>query len=238
MPQETTLSDRLRALVQEHMSAEGKILNWQGIADTLNKEGFLNSKGGKWTKTTVANHFQKKIKRRGAPCEHPGHSVREALLSEPSERSEQSSGEVTLSERTGKSEPSARSAEWEERAREIAEEVCQKMIYNIQNELKAAPTLAQDLEDELPEIPGKGRKESRLYGKVGVTIDGVLLKRLMTEAKQRSLSVGKLLDRILWHRYGRPALSFELPPEEQQQLKRENPELKGGLQTMVGSKGL
>jgi hypothetical protein len=57
----------------------------------------------------------------------------------------------------------------------------------------------------------KGRKENRDYERLTFGIDRVLAQRFVAEAKEKNLSAGKLLDAILWNRYGRPVLSYMEP---------------------------
>jgi hypothetical protein len=57
----------------------------------------------------------------------------------------------------------------------------------------------------------KGRRENREYERFTFGIDKVLAARFVAEAKEKNLSAGKLLDVILWNRYGRPVLSYMEP---------------------------
>ncbi len=54
-----------------------------------------------------------------------------------------------------------------------------------------------------------GRRENRTYVKLSGTIDSNLHELFEKERSERGLSVGKLLDAILWDRYGRPKLTYE-----------------------------
>lgn len=56
---------------------------------------------------------------------------------------------------------------------------------------------------------GKGRKETRKYQKISPTIDVEIYKLLMSDCAKRKISVGKYLDQILWHWFGKPKLSYE-----------------------------
>jgi|GEM_PF-5667465 len=142
------------------------------------------------------------------------------------------SGCSERSELAEHAEPSPDESAWGERVKEIAEEVCREMMLNVQNELNdlkalvsgvpSIPTV-QSIEDRPKEPIATGRSEDRIYGKIGATLDAVLIKRLNQEAKEQKMSVGKLLDIILWQRYDRPPLSYELPEEEQTALRAEFP---------------
>jgi hypothetical protein len=99
----------------------------------------------------------------------------------------------------------------EARIRAIAKEVFSEMM-NMQQDVTTSPD-----RDPVPPEPktikgkGKGRRETRKYDRVTCTIDKNLAKLFTSEARRNGISVGKLLDRILWNRYGRPVLSYEGP---------------------------
>ena len=98
----------------------------------------------------------------------------------------------------------------EKRMKAIALQVIQDYWHN-------APTIqtAQQGDEELPPEPAtlkgawKGRKENRRYERITITLDETLARLFTKEAKKRGLSEGKLMDAILWNRYGRPKLSYE-----------------------------
>jgi len=120
------------------------------------------------------------------------------------------------------------SATGEERMREIAEEVCRGLIQEVRNELEGMTTAPHGTTLELGDLPKPektGRKENRLYLKLGATVDLVLVDQLMTLA-EREGSIGKALDRILWEVFGRPSLSYQLSPEQLEPLKERH---KGAL---------
>jgi len=75
-----------------------------------------------------------------------------------------------------------------------------------------------DIEDMPPEPQvikgeGKGRRENRDYQKVSLTIDKILWAKFCQERDRRRVSSGRLMDAILWNRYGRPKLSYEDPTD-------------------------
>ena len=148
----------------------------------------------------------------------------EPCHSEHTERSDQSSQSIDASP----SEAGDASA-WEHRVKQIAREVCEEMIQNVRAELNelasGLPTAATvpSRGDEFPEPTATGRKENRVYGKLGVTLDAVLLNKLAAEAKREKVSIGKLLDLILWQRYGHPLLSYQLPDEDRKPLEAQFP---------------
>ncbi len=106
--------------------------------------------------------------------------------------------------RAEKSESTKPSDQWEDRVRQIAREVFSEMFASFR-------TVPADLavEGALPLPHRTGRKEDRSYRKITVTLDEVLAERLLSEAKKQRLSPGKILDQVLWERYGRPALSYQ-----------------------------
>lgn len=145
-----------------------------------------------------------------------------SIHSDHSDRSEQPEIEPEASEQSERSEHGL-PVNWQDRVREIAKEVCHEMMENIQNELKATAPTIPGMEEDSPPAPKDitRRKQNRIYGKVGATVDGVLVRKLNQEAHDRQMSVGKLLDEILWNRYKRPLLSFQVPDVEQEDLRAE-----------------
>ncbi len=115
----------------------------------------------------------------------------------------------------------------EKLAEEIAEvrKACEEMVQNLRNELNDKITAARGVLDaqsgDVPQITPRehGRKERRLYGKIGTTTDAILAQMFEEEARRRSISSGRLLDEILWRNYGRPKLSYELPDDEYEALE-------------------
>jgi hypothetical protein len=100
----------------------------------------------------------------------------------------------------------------EERMRAIAREVFTEMIADIQGSIDVAYVPVEG--EEIPPEPqvitghGKGRKEDREYERLTISLDKVLFGKFKKEMKSRNLSAGKLMDVILWNRYGKPKLSY------------------------------
>ena len=90
----------------------------------------------------------------------------------------------------------------EQRMREIAREVCQEILQSTPH----APVMPRP---EIVAASGRGRKENRKYERITAAIDTVVYDCFKAEREQLNLSTGKLLDLILWERYGKPKLSFE-----------------------------
>jgi hypothetical protein len=103
--------------------------------------------------------------------------------------------------------------------REIASEVC--------SSFNPVPNLPHEVTEDAPPKPEVlkqtergGRRENRIYAKVGATIDEELFKLFEADRERRRCSTGRLLDVILWQHYGRPPLSFELPGAEERARAR------------------
>ena len=72
--------------------------------------------------------------------------------------------------------------------------------------------------EEIPPEPRtvkgiKGRREDRVYKRYTAGIDVKLVPLFEQEMKKKGLSCGKLLDIILWNRYGKPNLSYMVEDE-------------------------
>ena len=101
----------------------------------------------------------------------------------------------------------------EQRMREIAREVVTEMM-NVQN----IHTIMANTADEPPapetiKGKGRGRKETRDYDRITLTVDKVLAGRFKAEAQRRGVSAGRLADIIFWHYFGKPKLSYQEPDE-------------------------
>jgi hypothetical protein len=110
----------------------------------------------------------------------------------------------------------------DERIRAVAQQVFQEMFQDILNK----GNMIEEFQEMPPEPTtlkgrGKGRRENRIYCKISVTVDAALWKLFMEEQRRSKISSARLLDSILWRHYGKPQLSFELPEEKQQQLRKE-----------------
>lgn len=99
--------------------------------------------------------------------------------------------------------------EMESRMESIAKDVYENMsaaTLNVHNVMKP--------DDVLPPEPttikgeGKGRKETREYERITSAIDVELVKLMKQEMREKGMSAGRLMDAILWNRYGRPTLSY------------------------------
>jgi hypothetical protein len=106
------------------------------------------------------------------------------------------------------SKPSAE--EWKSRVKAVAREVFQEMFDDYKPIVKHVPIEGEETPPEPRTIRkhGKGRKENRKYKRLTVAIDVNLAERFEAEMRSRNLSAGKLMDVILWNRYGKIPLSY------------------------------
>ena len=107
----------------------------------------------------------------------------------------------------------------EQRMEEIARNVFHHMMNEMRNQnmMYGESTTLTGTEEIPPEpktVKGiKGRRETRTYKRYTAGIDVVLVPMFEQEMKKKGLSSGKLLDIILWNRYGKPNLSYMLEDE-------------------------
>ncbi|MEW6347688.1 MAG: hypothetical protein AB1646_01385 [Thermodesulfobacteriota bacterium] len=106
----------------------------------------------------------------------------------------------------------------------------------IQEELQSRQHIQSIPTEDMPPEPQylkgqKGRREARAWEKLTITVDTVLAERFKKECTEHSLSAGKMMDAILWARYGKPKLSYELDPtgksrksKSTEDKKKEKPE--------------
>jgi len=99
----------------------------------------------------------------------------------------------------------------EDRMREIAREVFEEMHKSV-----GEPRGSMRESGEWPQEPKAidRRRQARKYLKISVTVDKALwelfeAERNNLESSGGKVSSGRLLDRILWLYYGKPALSYE-----------------------------
>ncbi|MEW6351578.1 MAG: hypothetical protein AB1646_21210 [Thermodesulfobacteriota bacterium] len=120
-------------------------------------------------------------------------------------------------------------AEWTEHIRAIAHKVFEQNMETIRNmiqeELRSSQHIRSIPSEDMPPEPQylkgqKGRREARDWRKLTITVDRVLAKRFQDECTENKLSAGKMMDAILWARYGKPKLSYQLDPEGKSRPKR------------------
>jgi hypothetical protein len=96
------------------------------------------------------------------------------------------------------------------------------------------PPIGEDFPPEPRTIvgAGKGRRETRKYERISLTIDSNLWKLVQTDMEKLRVSAGRMIDVLLWRVYGRPKLSFEEaeiePQEEGQAGEVDQPEEEPG----------
>ena len=107
----------------------------------------------------------------------------------------------------------------EERMEEIARNVFHHMMNEMQEQhIRYGESITLPETEERPPEPKtvkgiKGRREDRVYKRYTPGIDVKLVPLFEHEMKKKGLSCGKLLDIILWNRYGKPNLSYMVENE-------------------------
>ena len=191
MPKPINLS--LRRVLKRAFALRAKGVSWNEIACVLENEGLRGSTGKFLTASSLRSHYARK---------------RDEIMADRSEHQEQSDRQEPSSQ-SDRSDHGERTAElpasWEARIKEIVHAEVQSM---------GIAQTGEDLDDDLPPAPErKGRGETRSYEKFSVTVDVNLARLFRKEAKRRRLSVGRLMDAILWSRYGKPDLSYPAPDD-------------------------
>jgi len=64
---------------------------------------------------------------------------------------------------------------------------------------------------------GKGRRETRKYARISLTVDANLWKLVQADMERLKVSAGRMVDILLWRAYGKPKLSFEEEEIEHQE---------------------
>jgi len=207
------MDEKTRQAYKEAFTLREAGNKWSTVLELLEERGHANSKAQPFAASTLRKEYSTAKK----DPEKWQAIMDEDLSSEQAEGSEhyESSECPERSEQPEHSDQDNRSdhAEYsEERVRQIAQEVCQAMLQNIMTDRNVShvPNVQSDT-DAPPEPVTTGRKQNRLYGKLGATTDGVLMDLFSAEAKNRTISTGRLMDIILWERYSRPVLSYEMP---------------------------
>jgi len=186
---------------------------WPEVVQALKAEGFRDSKGNPYSVTNVKSLHSKhrdEITAAQLPSEDNAHYEGNGL---PDAGMDHSEPMPPAHERSADYEPQKPEA-WENRVREIVREEMQSLM-NLQNVQPVMPG-----EEEAPpesktiKGQGKGRKEPRDYERVTLTLDKELARLFKQEQKRHGISAGKLFDRILWHRYGKPKLSYQTAEDD------------------------
>jgi hypothetical protein len=186
---------------------------WSTVIEKLKESGYLNSKGQSFAESTLRKEYStlKKDPEKWQSIMGEDLSSEQAECSEYNECSE-CYERSDHSDRSEQVESFEQSEYWEERVRQIAQEVCQAMIQNVMTNRNVPHGANVQSDTEAPPKPvSKGRKQNRIYGKLGATTDAILLERFNREAKDRGISTGRLMDIVLWERYSKPVLSYEMP---------------------------
>lgn len=210
---------------------------WHEVEDQLALEGFATDQGERILKGAVSmqysraragkiplkSYFENRPAKESAPETIPTEPPQERASQEarapydepdPLESTEDEPMEPTAEhdareEHTLQTPPEDMTATM----RAIAREVCEEILANAMHEkhIQRVGVEGEEVPPEPTTLKGKdvrGRKENRKYQRLTVGIDVVLAEKFTQEAKERGMSPGKLLDVILWNRYGWPTLSY------------------------------
>jgi hypothetical protein len=214
------------------LKVEGK--SWGEIVELLTLEGFTDSSGKPYAANNLKSEFSKVSRDPTRWAEIMGAETDPSQERDAS-RDEHGAQMTFLEEappaaetvRAPHDEPDVTAAP-DERAshderQELAacvdfpatrEELAEFIRAIVREETKGKQTARAYANEDMPPEPetlrgmGRGRKESRDYHRLTTAIDKELFKLFSRECKQRKLSTGKLLDAILWNRYGKPKLSY------------------------------
>lgn len=178
---------------------------------TLEGEGFRDSKGQPYTKSNITSNYSRRYgSKPGKKVNIPTvHQDRPTPKKERSPRSQKPKKESPAEEHKPEFDTPLSPIdvkELESRMRAVAKEYFDEMIGKVKT-VHAVGT-AEDLPPEPPR-EGKGKRRTRRYGRITVTVDESLLRLFEEEQRTRSLSASRLLDSILWTRYGKPSLSYQ-----------------------------
>jgi len=195
-------------------------VEWAIVVETLKYEGYLDSSGKPFTKSNITSNYSRRYgsnprKKMSIPTVHqdkPKPKKERSKRSQPLKETPPEPAVELITEPAPK-DTKEEIEDMEARMRAIAHEVCSEMLKNV-------PTVhtvgtAEDLPPE-PAREGKGKRRTRRYGRITVTVDESLLRLFENEQRDRSLSASRLLDGILWTRYGKPTLSYQDATEEKE----------------------
>jgi hypothetical protein len=224
-PQEKrNMDEKARKAYKEAFTLKEAGAKWSTVIEKLKEGELVNSKGHPFAASTLRKEYSmakkdpdkwRVIMGEDLTSEQAERSAHPEC-SECYERSDQSesSDQANRSDYSTRSEQHQRSDQSEyseDRVRQITEEVCQAMIQHVLSDRNMRNVLnVQDDIEAPPEPIRRGRKQNRIYGKLGATADAVLLELFNAEARSQGISTGRLMDTILWERYGKPILSYEM----------------------------
>jgi hypothetical protein len=171
------------------------------IADMLNSEGYLTSKGTPWTKGAVQMALSRIIKAKGISCE-PCESVDTPVIPDtPSQRCEPCES----------CEPSQPASMDSATLRKLIHEEIINMMPEIAkcaiDENLSRPDA--DIPPAIPKLKGSKRLQGNRETLPGCRIDKALHELFEKERGTLGISASELMQRILWRHYGKPKLSFE-----------------------------
>jgi hypothetical protein len=204
------------------------------IADTVNSEGYLNSKSAPWTVGAVQMTHDREKKRLEKEAEK-AKPANDAQIVGPSETSQDAhvSHTESIADETMETGETCETCETRQQdepvdtnptiseltiadLRNLIRKELETMIdaigANHANTATVANT-AQITESDIPPAIPKVAKTKKFQGEratlPGCRIDKVLADLFDEERKEARISASELMQRILWSRYGKPKLSFE-----------------------------
>ncbi|AFM27819.1 hypothetical protein [Desulfomonile tiedjei] len=204
------------------------------ITETLNHEGYLNSKSAPWTVGAVQmthDREKKRLEKEGKEAK-PANDAQIVGASETSQDAHVSHTESVADETmdNGETCETCETRQQDEPVNTtptIAELTIADLRNLIRKEMKTmidaiganhantatVANTAQITESDIPPAIPKVAKTKRFQGEratlPGCRIDKVLADLFEDERKEARISASELMQRILWNRYGHPKLSFE-----------------------------
>lgn len=189
-------------------------VEWPEIIKTLESEGFRDSTGKPYTKSNISSNYSRRYgsnprKKVNIPTVHQDKPTPKKERSQRSQTPKEAPpAEEHKPEFNVPMPQTIDTKELESRMRAVAKEFFDEMIGKVQTVHTDHTGRAEDLPPEPPR-EGKGKRRTRRYGRITVTVDESLLTLFEKEQRDRSLSASRLLDGILWTRYGKPSLSYQ-----------------------------
>jgi len=160
------------------------------IADTLNREGITNQKGGGFNDNSVRS--------RRLRAEKQPQKIVTSGMPETSDNS------PVISDKSGISDTMR-----EEIRSIVREEIQASTMFQILqiSQIDLPPEVSTDQKI----LSEKGHKQAPVKRpKIAGTVDAELMRRLEEWRKERGISLSRALDTALWHLLGKPKLSFEM----------------------------
>jgi len=217
----TLTRDELVVLARK-LEAEG--LSQTAIADELNKRGITNAKGSSWTRGAIYQLFRE-------ARDHEKELDKVDTVDTPALQADETQSAVnddtldTVSAPVSEDAPHAPVTD--DKVDTITRAEVEAMLAALENRLTTI--IAQNIStgdtldklDEPPLPPKTGKRFHGAKGDIRVRVDAVLVELFEGDvAKRFAGNASRAMDAILWSHFGKPALSFELPKDEQERLHK------------------